>query len=121
MKANGLFNICRLKTPSYTIDDSDKKTTAEANNPMVAGRIPDNTLCTIVLSLNLFKNFAIIITSRKEGKETPIVATTAPKIPAYFCPTYVAALTAMGPGVICDKATRFENSCDGMMSKACIS
>ena len=40
----------------------------------------------------------------------PAVATRAPRTPATFVPTKVAALTAMGPGVISAMVTRFENS-----------
>ena len=34
-----------------------------------------------------------------DGSMTPIVAATAPEIPFFFIPTYVAQLIAMGPGV----------------------
>ena len=40
----------------------------------------------------------------------PNVATSAPGTPAILVPTNVAALTAMGPGVISAIVTRFANS-----------
>ena len=41
----------------------------------------------------------------------PSVATMPPKKPPTFKPTNVAALIAIGPGVICEIVTRLENSC----------
>jgi len=106
----GLFNIPRLKKFSRTMEFSEKKTTAEAIKPTVAGLIPNSMLFTIELFLNLSKNDETISISISEGRETPKVAKMEPNIPADLYPTYVAAFTAIGPGVICDMATTSENS-----------
>ena len=46
----------------------------------------------------------------QDGRIHPVVATTAPGIPAIFIPTKVAEFTAMGPGVICEIVIRSVNS-----------
>ena len=48
----------------------------------------------------------------------PAVAASAPGTPAIFVPTNVAALTAIGPGVISAIVTRFANSV--MVSQPCV-
>ena len=49
-------------------------------------------------------------TMMHEGATQPSVATTAPPIPPTRMPTKVAALMAMGPGVIWDRVTTSANS-----------
>jgi len=46
----------------------------------------------------------------KEGVTLPIVAMTAPGSPATLVPTNVAALIAIGPGVIWDMVSKSANS-----------
>ena len=45
-----------------------------------------------------------------DGKIQPSVQTIAPGKPAIFCPTNVAELTAIGPGVISAIVVRSANS-----------
>ena len=47
---------------------------------------------------------------KNDGKITPMVDRRAPKKPACDEPTKVAMLTASGPGVDSDTATKFKNS-----------
>lgn len=50
------------------------------------------------------------VTRMHAGKITPAVAASVPKSPPTFVPTKVAALTAIGPGVISAMVTRSANS-----------
>ena len=46
-----------------------------------------------------FKHIAISKIIINEGRTTPSVETKLPRIPPWVEPTYVAILTAIGPGV----------------------
>ena len=52
----------------------------------------------------------MIETITQDGKTQPMVAAAAPNGPAIFVPTKVAALMAIGPGVIWEIVTKSENS-----------
>ena len=52
----------------------------------------------------------MIVTIMQDGVIYPSVATTAPGIPVSFIPTKVAALIAIGPGVIWEMVIRSVNS-----------
>ena len=100
-----------MRSP-FTRDVSLTNMTAAPISPTVTGLIPVKAPSTYLLSLNLSMNPDTIIIIAKAGRHTPIVDTTAPGNPAKLNPTYVAAFTAIGPGVTWESATRSENSVD---------
>lgn len=93
-----------------------KTTTAESKNPITAGLIPSTTDLTTGEELNLLRESAISRTRMKDGRLTPRVATKEPVKEAKallsqtLAPTKVAALTATGPGVICEMVAIWANS-----------
>lgn len=66
--------------------------------------------CSMSISRYFKYNFAMIVTIMQDGVIYPSVATTAPGIPVSFIPTKVAALIAIGPGVIWEMVIRSVNS-----------
>ena len=90
--------------------------TATSRKPMTAGLIPCKMDLTASEELNLFREPATSRMRMKEGILTPRVATSEPKKEARGllsqtrAPTKVAALTAIGPGVICEIVATWANS-----------
>ena len=82
-----------------------------------AGRSVLSTLCSTRIVRYFRYSPAMSVTITHEGSTHPSVATIAPGAPAIFCPTNVAALIAMGPGVICEIVMRSVNS--SMLSQPC--
>jgi len=73
---------------------------AEQINATTAGLKPFNIPLITPIFPYLKNNFAKIIPKINDGVTNPNVATIAPKNPATFMPTKVAALIPIGPGVI---------------------
>ena len=71
------------------------------------GKVKDMSLVDVSKVINLKRSWEFIM---NEGVMHPIVATRAPGNPATFVPTNVAALMAIGPGVICDMVSKSANS-----------
>jgi len=83
---------------------------AEAIRATMVGLKPDNTPCITANSLYLKYIHARIETIIQDGRIEPMVAIIAPGIPAILFPTKVAALIAIGPGVISAIVIRSVNS-----------
>ena len=83
---------------------------AEAIMATTAGRREPRTLCSTLRFRYLRYSLAINVTRMQAGRIHPAVATRAPTTPPILVPTKVAALTAMGPGVISAMVTRLANS-----------
>lgn len=75
---------------------------AERINPAEAALSPSRTLCAYTDCVCLRKNKYRPILMQMPGMTQPIVAQTAPGIPAIWIPTKVEVLTVKGPGVICE-------------------
>src|SRR5690554_4647176 len=83
--------------------------TAAAINAATPTPIPWRAM-PYLLALSLARSLAKITMIMMEGATTPKVARAAPGIPAYWYPTKVAELIAMGPGVISEMAMMLRNS-----------
>ena len=62
-------------------------------------RMPANAFCTAGRCAKFWIKAAMIMMITSDGNTTPSVAKMPPQTPACFCPTNVAVLTAMTPGV----------------------
>ena len=78
--------------------------------PTTAGRIPPSVAFTPAHFNNFVKSEAMRRMIINEGKTTPSVARSAPKIPPCEDPTKVAIFTAIGPGVDSATAMKFKSS-----------
>ena len=90
--------VCKMEIPADPISAT------------TAGLIPPSIPCSMSISRYFKYNFAMIVTIMQDGVIYPSVATTAPGIPVSFIPTKVAALIAIGPGVIWEMVIRSVNS-----------
>ena len=83
-----------------------KKKTAVSIKAITEGRNPLRIPCTASEELNFWRERATMATRMKDGRLTLKVATKEPSRacqnsgPQTLAPTYVAVLTAIGPGVI---------------------
>ena len=78
--------------------------------PTTAGRMPPSVALTPAYFSNFVKSEAMRSMIINEGKTTPSVARSAPKIPPCEEPTKVAIFTAIGPGVDSATAIKFKSS-----------
>lgn len=76
-----------------------------------AGRSEASTPCSVSSSRQRRYSRESSVRSKHDGRMQPSVAVSAPGTPASLVPTNVAALIAIGPGVISAMATRSANSC----------
>jgi hypothetical protein len=110
IKLKGFVNKVSSAVLLIKTDDAKRIKAAAKIIPIVVGRITFNTDSTIGFVLNLLKTEDTIITIIIDGKAKPIMAEIEPPIPAVLNPTNVAVLKAIGPGVICERATISEKS-----------
>ena len=83
-----------------------------------AGRSEASTPCSVSSSRQRRYSRESSVRSKHDGRMQPSVAVSAPGTPASLVPTNVAALIAIGPGVISAMATRSANSC-GLSQPRC--
>ena len=82
-----------------TTDFFHSLTTALKMRTQTHTRTPAKAFCTAGRSAKLEMKAAMMHTITSEGATTPRVAKMPPMMPRRFCPTKVAVLTAMTPGV----------------------
>lgn len=84
----------------------------EAINPIDVARRPFKILEILSMFLYFLKKLNNNIENTVPNNMDPIVATTAPIIPAILIPTNVDIFIAKGPGVICEIVIISVNSCN---------
>lgn len=106
------FQLTANSSPMPLMPNSTDKNIIDAVptiSPITVGRMPVSIAFTGPEVSTFLNNETIKRIIKKDGKITPSVATSEPKMPPSSAPTNVAIFTATGPGVDSDTARMFMN------------